>query len=219
MLKKILGEAPFDVAVNGRIRVSPQKDSKTDFQFVNDSEYDMPLSCSVSVQSFIKVDKSRFDIILPAEGKTSSEISFSVSPDSKIFGGQSVCEIEISDRIFDSKTVYEAEAVCEMSFKCCDKASDAFTACDELLFSHDGVIFGNKGEFVSLEILCTQQTDVTLGISGGAVKDYSDGQRLVLTEGLNKIVFEFIGDGGISFLDPSSEETIYLTTLSPKYFI
>ncbi len=219
MLKKILGEAPFDVTVNGEIRVSPQKGSKMNLEFVNDSEYDMPLSCSVAVQFFIKVDKSRFDIILPAEGKTSSEIAFSVSPDSKIFGGRSVCEIEISDRIFDSKTVYEAETVCEMSFKCCDKVSDAFTACGELLFSHDGVIFGNKGEFVSLEILCTRQTEVILGIPDGAVKDCFDGQRLVLTEGLNKIVFEFIGDGGILFLDPSSEEKTYLTTLSPKYFI
>lgn len=219
MLKKILGEAPFDVMMNGKIRVSPQKCSKTTLEFINDSEYDMPLSCNLFLQSFLKVDKTSFDITLPADGKTMAELSFSISPDSEIFGGHGVCEIEISDRIFDSKTVYEAETLCEMSFKCCDKASNAFTACDELLFSREGVIFGNKGEIVSLEILCTQSTEVALSISESAVKNYADGQKLTLNEGLNRLVFEFVKDGELSFLDVSSEEKMYLTTLSPKYFI
>ena len=219
MLKKILGEAPFDAELCDSIVVSPYKSHKAEIVFQNDSEYDLPLSCNIKPGSFIDVTKTSCDVILPAEGKTNVQINFSVSKDSRIFGGSKICELEIVDRIFDSRTEYEFEVSCELSYKCGDSKVGAFEASDEVFFSRNGVVFANAGEVISLEVPCLERKEILLNIISGKIKNFKDGETIILSEGLSRLCFEMEEDGSFEFQNPQSLEKVYPDTLNPKCFM
>lgn len=219
MLKKILGEAPFDVTLEAEVVLSPDKCACGTLVFQNSTEYDLPLSCSLKILTSVKADRCEFDVIVPAEGNTRHDISFSVSKDAKILGGKSVCELEIIDGVLDSKTVYELETVCEMSYKCCVGAGDIFDTSDDVVFSRDGVFFANSDEVIAMEIPRLEKTEMELCILSGSIKNYQNGQIIELSEGLSRLYFEVEEDGSFEFLSSGSGEKIFLETLSPKYFI
>ena len=219
MLKKILGEAPFCVEMNDVIVVSPAKSKKAQIVFTNDSEYDLPLSCTLKASSFINTDKGSFDVIVPAEGLTKVDVTFSVNENEKLFGGRKICELEIVDRIFDTKTLYEFEVLCELCYKCCENEKDAFLPSDEMIFSKDAVLFGNKGEIISLEIPCMENVQTVLHIIAGQIRGREDGDVLHLAQGLNRISFEMTEDGNFELLDEVSRDKFFADTLSTKYFM
>ncbi len=214
MLKKYLGEAPFDVLLDGEILLSPDKKCTVYLDFVNDTEYEYPLCCKIRLNSSIEVDKTDFDVTLPAEGNTRQPLVFSLPKDSKLTGGEKICELLISDRIFDSKTEYEFEVRCEMTFKCREKDGS-----DQTLCSRNGVFLANKGERVEIQLALLEEKTVLLHITSGAVKGYDDGASITLSGGLNRLSFEMQEDGSFEFLDAVRCEKIYLDTLNPKYFI
>lgn len=219
MLKKILGEAPFEAEICGSIVVSPDKVCKAVLVFNNESEYDLPLSCNIKMCSFIAVDKTSFDVILPAEGNTSVELSFSVSDNSEIFGGSRICELEIADRIFDSRTEYEFEVSCELAYKCENDRENEFAPTENVLFSRCGRIYANKGETISLELPSLEEAELLLCVVSGKIKNFKDGQKIRLTPPLCRLCFEMQDDGSFEFQNSVSLEKIYPDTLNPKYFI
>lgn len=219
VLKKILGEAPFDAELDGEITVSPQKKSYRSLVLKNISEYDLPLSCSIKTASFAEVDKPFFDITVPAEGNTSENISFSVPCDSRLFGGEKVWTLEICDRIFDSRTEYEIPMKCEMSYKCSDDKKDSFVPSEQVIFSNKGVFFANAGEIVSLQIPCLEEISLVLHIISGEIAGYKDRDIICLAKGLNRLSFEMIKDGSFEFQNTVNEETAFPDTINPKYFI
>lgn len=219
MLKRILGQAPFDVSLSERIIVVPGQKSRARLVFTGDSEYDLPLSCNLDVNGFVKVDASSFDVMVPAGGKSESELVFSASPDSMILGGEKVFSLEIIDRIFDTKTEYELSIRCEMGYKCSLSKEEAFEKTDTPLYSRSGVFFGNKGEIISLEIPCENETEIKIAVLSGKIKDVPDGKSIHLNTGVNRLFFEMQQDGSFELCDVTSDETIYLDTINPKYFI
>ena len=219
MLKKILGEAPFDIELCESIVVSPDKTHRAQLVFRNDSEYDLPLSCNIKMDSFVAVDRSSFDVILPAEGVTSVELAFSVPATSKIFGGSKICELEIVDRIFDSRTEYEFEVSCELSYKCENAKNDAFSPSENVFFSRDGRIYANKGETVCLEIPSLEQSKFLLHVVSGKIKNFNDGEIITVTPPLCRLCFEMQEDGSFEFQSPESLGRVYPDTLNPRYFI
>ena len=219
MLRKILGEAPFCAEMNEKIVVLPGRDKKAQIVFTNDSEYDLPLSCTLNVPSFINTDKCDFDVVVPAEGITNVTITFSVNINERLFGGEKIFELEIIDGIFDTKTLYEFEAWCEICYKCCDNEKEAFLPTEEVLFSKDAVLFGNRGEIISLEIPSAEKKQIVLHVISGKIKDKKDGETIFLSEGLNRILFEMAEDGSFEFQNPESFEKIYPDTLNTEYFM
>ena len=109
MLKKILGEAPFDIELDKNIVITPGKKMSVKLLFKNISEYDLPLSCSLDFSVSAEVDRTKFDIVVPADGKTECELVFSKDKSSRMFSGEGIAELEIVDRIFDSRTLYERD--------------------------------------------------------------------------------------------------------------
>ncbi len=219
MLKKILGEAPFDAFLSEEIVLSPDKKCKAEMTFSNISEYDLPLSCSIRMNTFAKIDKAEFDVILPADGNTSETLAFSLSYDSRIFGGIKVCELEISDRIFDSKTLYEIEFSVESAYKCIDENEDAFCPSQDILFTRNGVFYGNRGECVCLEVPSLEKSELELHIISGKIKGFKDSDEIILEKGMNRLCFEMEDDGSFEFRNTQNGEKIYPDTLNPKYFI
>lgn len=219
MLKKILGQAPFDVVLCGDVFISPDRKSTVQLLFSNDTEYDLPLCCTLRLCSSVNTDKISFDVILPAMGNTRETICFSQRPDEKIFGGTKICELEILDSIFDSKTEYEFDVNCEMSYKCLEEKNVLFSASDEGLFTREGRFFANRGETVSLEIPSMSETEIELSVISGEILDFSDGQRIKLDTGLNRLSFTMSDDGCFEFKNPVSGDGIFIETLNPKHFI
>lgn len=218
MLKKILGEAPFDAELSNKVLIHPGKKTSVKLLFSNISEYDMPLSCKLSFSTSVEVDKSAFDIIVPADGKTECELAFAVDGDSKIFTGSAVAELEIFDRIFDSRTLYEFEILCEAAYKCADKG-EGFAPCHDGVFTNDGIFFANKSETVFLEIPLVQEKELVLNVISGSIKSIKNGAVLRLSPGLNRLSFEMLEDGSFEFCDTSNDETMYPDTLNTKHFI
>lgn len=219
MLKKILGEAPFDIELCENIVVSPDKTQRAQLVFRNDSEYDLPLSCNIRMDSFVAVDRSRFDVILPAEGMTSVELLFSAPADSKIFGGSKICELEIVDRIFDSRTEYEFEVSCELAYKCENENRNAFSPSENVFFSRNGRIYANKGETVSLEVPSFEENELLLHIVAGRIKGFNDGETICIKSPLCRLCFEMEEDGSFEFQNPASLEKKFPDTLNPECFI
>lgn len=219
MLKKILGQAPFEIELCEGVVVSPDKMQKAEFVFRNDSEYDLPLSCNIKPNSFVAVDKSSFDVMLPAEGVTSVGIVFSVSDSSKIFGGSKICELEIVDRIFDSRTEYEFEVSCELAYKCENGGENEFLQTENVFFSRNGRIYANSGEVVSLELSSLEESELLIHVVSGKIKDFKDGEKIRLIPPLNRLCFEMEEDGSFEFQNPVSLEVVYPDTLNPKHFI
>ncbi|MBE6682142.1 MAG: hypothetical protein E7600_07655 [Ruminococcaceae bacterium] len=218
MLKKILGQAPFDVSLDKKVIITPGKKCSVTLLFSNDTEYDLPLSCSLNFTTSADVDKSSFDVVLPAEGKTQVQIVFSKETDSKLFSGKGIAELEILDRIFDSKTLYEFELLTESAYKCGD-VKEGFTPTESMLFTGGGVFFANKGETVFVEIPLMEEAQYRLGILSGSIKGRKDGDILRLSSGLNRLLFEMEDDGSFVILDSSSDEPAYPDTLNTQYFI
>ncbi len=219
MLKKILGQAPFDVALCGDVFLSPDRKSTVQLLFSNDTEYDLPLSCTLRLCPSVNADKISFDVILPAMGNTHEKISFSQKQGEKIFGGTKICELEILDGIFDSKTEYEFEINCEMSYRCLEGQNLLFSSSDEGLFTREGRFFANRGESVLLEIPSMTETEIELSVISGEIRDFSDGQKIKLDTGLNRLCFTMDDDGSFEFKNPISGNRIFIETLNPKYFI
>lgn len=218
MLKKILGEAPFDVELDTDIVLTPGKKTTVKLLFSNISEYDLPLSCNLVFSTSVDVDKTSFDITVPADGKTECELTFSKDIDSRMFSGCGIAELEIVDRIFDSRTLYEFEVLCEAAYKCSEK-DDGFSPSDETLFTNRGRFFANSGERVFLEIPLMQSAEYTLFVCSGKIRDKKSGDVMSLAQGLNRICFEMLEDGSFELCDSLSEETVYPDTLNTKYFI
>lgn len=218
MLKKILGEAPFDIELDKSVIITPCKKTVIKLLFSNISEYDLPLSCSLDFTTSVEVDKTKFDIIVPADGKTECELVFSKDIGSRIFSGCGIAELEIIDRIFDSRTLYEFEIFCEAAYKCGD-ADDGFVPSEEILFTNGGRFFANKKETVFIQIPVMEEKEYGLHILSGNIKNQSDGDIIKLSQGINKISFEMLEDGSFELCDVSSEETAFPDTLNTKYFI
>ena len=218
MLKKILGQAPFDVELSGRITITPGKKSLVTLLFSNVSEYDLPLSCSLNFSTSVEADKTKFDITLPADGKTQCDLTFSKDTDSRMFCGCGIAELEILDRIFDSRTLYEFDIFCEAAYKCAENKDD-FSPSDEALFTRNGRFFANKGETVFMEIPLARDEEYKLSIPSGKIKNKNDGDILKLTSGLNKLSFEILEDGSFDLKNPVSDEKVYIDTINTKYFM
>lgn len=218
MLKKILGEAPFDVELDKKVLIVPGKKTNVKLFFSNISEYDLPLSCSLTFSTSAKVDKTAFDIVVPADGNTEYELVFSADANARMFTGVGIAELEICDRIFDSKTLYEFEIICEAAYKC-EALSDGVAPSEDVLFTSGGRFFANKGETVFAEIPLMENSEYRLKVFSGKVKDKNDGDVISLSSGLNRLVFEMLHDGSFEFCDVTSDETVYLDTINPKYFI
>lgn len=219
MLKKILGEAPFDAFLSEEIVLSPDKKCKAEMTFSNISEYDLPLSCNIRMNSFAKIDKAEFDIILPADGNTSEILAFSVPTDSRIYGGIKVCELEILDRIFDSKTLYEIEFAVESAYKCVDKKEDAFCPSQDMLFTRNGMFYGNRSECVCLEVPSLEEAELELHVISGKIKGFKDSDVVKLEKGMNRLCFEMEDDGSFEFRNLQNGGKIYPDTINPEYFI
>ena len=218
MLKKILGQAPFDVELSKDVVIIPGKKTVVKLLFSNISEYDLPLSCSLDFSTSVEVDKTAFDIVVPADGKTECELVFSKDKNARMFSGCGISELEIIDRIFDSRTLYEFEIVCEAAYKCAD-ADDGFAPSDEILFTSGGRFFANKRETVFIQIPLMEEKEYKLHILSGKIKNRGDGDIIELSQGINKISFEMLEDGSFELCDPSSEERVHPDTLNTKYFI
>lgn len=218
MLKKILGEAPFDVELDKKVIITPGKKTSVKLLFNNISEYDLPLSASINFSVSAEVDKTRFDIIVPADGKTECVLTFSKDKASRMFSGIGIAELEIIDRIFDSKTLYEFDIVCEAAYKCAEE-TEGFEASEDVVFTNKGRFFANKGETVFVQVPLMEAVQYKLFVLSGKIKDKADGEILNLTPGLNKLCFTMLEDGSFEFRDPSSDETVYPDTLNTKYFI
>lgn len=218
MLKKILGQAPFDAALDGDVIITPGKKRTVTLLLSNISEYDLPLSCSLNLSVSADVDKAEFDVIVPAEGKTEVCLTFSKDVYSRMFTGCGIAELEIVDRIFDSKTLYEFEICCEAAYKCTDK-NDGFLPTEEIFFTNEGRFFANKGERVCVEIPLMESTQYRLCILSGKIKDLNDGDIIKLSSGLNRLAFEMTGDGSFELRNADSDRTVYPDTVCTKYFI
>lgn len=218
MLKKILGEAPFDIALDKKIVITPGKKTSVKLLFSNISEYDLPLSCSLSFSVSAEVDKAKFDIIVPADGKTECELTFSKDKDARMFSGRGIAELEIVDRIFDSRTLYEFDIFCEAAYKCAEEA-DGFKGAEETVFTRHGRFYANSGETVFAEIPLMESTEYSLRLLSGKIEGRSDGEMLKLTAGLNKLSFTMLEDGSFELVDPLNDETVYPDTIGTKYFI
>ena len=218
MLKKILGEAPFDAGLSKKVVITPGKKTAVKLLFSNISEYDLPLSCSLVFSTSVEVDKTAFDIVVPADGKTECELVFSVDTDARMFTGDSVAELEIVDRIFDSRTLYEFEVFCEAAYKCGD-TDDGFLPTGDVLFTNGGRFFANCGETVFLEIPLMEEKEYRLHILSGKIRDKSDGDIFRLSQGLGRLSFEMLEDGSFELCDTSNDETVYPDTLNTKCFI
>ena len=218
MLKKILGEAPFDVSFDRNIVIVPGRKTTAELVFSNDTEYDLPLSIKITFGTLIEVSKTEFDILVPAEGKTETDLTFSKSIDAGIFTGNGIGEIEIVDRIFDSKTLYEFNVICESAYKC-SGACDDFSPTDEMFFSRKGRFYANKGECVCVQIPLAEETEYKLHVISGKIKNRSDGEIIKLRKGINSFCFEMTDDGSFEFQSPENDETVYPDTLNTKYFI
>lgn len=219
MLKRILGEAPYRVLLEGKATVVPDRKTTLVLVFESSIEYDLPLSCSLKITSSLRTDMCEFDVVLPAEGKTKKELAFTVPKEAKIIGGVSVAELEIIDRILDSRTVYELELSGEMAYKCSNSENEAFAASCDAVYTRDGRFFGNKGEIISLEIPMMSETETELSVISGIVRDFADGQIIHPTQGLNRILFEMQEDACFEFVNPVSGEKMLLQTLNTKYYI
>ena len=218
MLKKILGEAPFDIELDKKIVITPGKKMSVKLLFKNVSEYDLPLSCSLDFSVSADVDKTKFDIVVPADGNTECELVFSKDKDSRMFSGMGFAELEITDRIFDSRTLYEFEILCEAAYKCAE-GKDGFAPTDETFFTNKGRFFANKGETVFVEIPLMESAEYRLCVVSGKTKDRTDGETLNLSAGLNKLSFTMLEDGSFELQNASNDETIYPDTIGTKYFI
>ena len=218
MLKKILGQAPFDVELSEKIAITPGKKSSFTLLFSNISEYDLPLSCSLSFSTSVEADKTKFDITVPANGKTECSLTFSMDADSRMFSGCGIAELEILDRIFDSKTLYELEFFCEAAYKCAESKDD-FSPSDDTLFTRKGRFFANRGETVFVEIPLAEDKEYKLAIPSGKIKNKNDGDILRLSPGLNRLSFEMLEDGSFELINPVSDETAFADTINTKYFI
>ncbi len=219
MLKRILGEAPYKVSLEGKANVVPDRKTTLVLIFESSIEYDLPLSCSMTITSSLRADVCEFDVVLPAEGKTKKTVTFTVPDDAKIIGGVSVAELEIIDRILDSRTVYEFELSGEMAYKCSNNENEVFTASYEVVYTRDGRFFGNTGEIISLEIPVMTETEAEISVISGVINGYADGQKIPLTQGLNRVSFEISGDTCFELVDPVSGQKMFLQTLSTKYYI
>lgn len=219
MLKRILGTSPYEVSLEGSTLIVPYKKTTINLVFKSKTEYDLPLSCSLRISSSIEVDMCEFDVILPAEGKTEQRIVFNVPDNWKFVGGEMVVELEMIDRVLDSKTVYELVLFGEMAYRCSASMADAFTASDDAVYTRNGRFFGNKGELVSLEIPAMEDKETELSLIYGQISGFADGQKIALSQGLNRLVFEMRDDASFEFVNPSSTQTMSLQTLNPKFFI
>ena len=219
MLKKVLGQAPFDVKLCEDIIIVPEREAKAVLLFENASEYDLPLSCSLTLDSSIRVDCLKFDAVLPAEGKTEKSLCFSLPKDTKIIGGIAVCELEIIDRILDSKVIYELEIKTEMAYKCCEVVNQAFLPSEDILFTRCGRFFANRDEIIALEIPTMEKSEIELSVTSGKIRNFADGQIIELDTGLNRLIFDMEEDGSFEFKNPVSGDKVLTRTLSPKYYI
>ena len=218
MLKKILGQAPFDITLNKKVVITPGKKTAVWLDFSNDSEYDLPLSLKLGLDVSVDVDKTEFDIVIPAGGKTECFLTFSKNLNTRMFTGKGIGELEIVDRIFDSKTLYEFEILCESAYKCAC-LNDGFSPSDDIIFSNGGRFFANKGETLFLEIPLMEDQEYKLCVISGKIKNINDGDVLKLTSGINRLVFEILEDGSFEFEDLVSAEKIYADTINTKFFI
>ncbi len=219
MLKRILGTSPYKVSLEGNTFIVPGKKTAVNLIFKSQTEYDLPLSCSLFISSSAKVDMCEFDVMLPAEGKTTQRLVFDVPSGRKIVGGDYVAELEIIDRVLDSKTVYELELFEEMAYKCGDSYDSAFSVSDGAVYTRNGRFFGNKGEIVSLEIPVMEDKETELSVISGRIADFADGQKIKLTQGINRLVFEMKDDTSFELVNPSSTQVMLLQTLNPKFYI
>lgn len=218
MLKKILGEAPFDVTLDKSVVITPGKNTDVRLFFSNDSEYDLPLSVKFNFDVSTEVDKTQFDVTVPAEGNTRVMLVFSKNPDAMIFTGLGIGEIEISDRVFDTRTIYEFEIISEAAYKCADFC-DGFSQTDDVLFTRNGMFFANKGETVFLEVPLNEDENYKIHIVSGKIKDIADEDLIELKKGLNRLSFEMQEDGSFEFLNPENDEKIHSDSVNTKCFI
>ena len=219
MLKRILGEAPYDVFLDGSALVVPYKRTELTLVFVSKTEYDLPLSCFFRLSGSIKTDICEFDVVLPAEGKTKQQIVLTLQEDAKIVGGESLAELEIIDRLLDSKTVYELELMGEMAYMCVKDKNVSFFPSDGAVYTRNGRFFGNRGEYISLEIPVMEQTETELSVISGKITDLSDGHKIVLTPGINRILLKMEEDTSFELVNPSGGQTVFLKTVNPEFFI
>lgn len=218
LLKRILGQAPFDIDIDRRVVITPGKKTKVLLLFSNDSEYDLPLSVKLCFDISVQVDKTAFDITVPAGGNTQCSLVFSKDTDAEMFTGRGIAELETVDRIFDSKTFYEFEILCEAAYKCEDEPL-GFSPSEQILFTNGGVFFANRGETAFVEIPLMENAEYRLGVLSGSIKDKKDGDILKLSKGLNRLCFEMLEDGSFTFLNISNDEPVYPDTLNTKNFI
>lgn len=226
MLKKILGDACFDISIKeGKRLLLPGKALCVTLCFSNDTEYDLPLSCTLTLPRTVKCDRCEFDVILPAEGNTEQTMVFSVSENELSFCGQSICEIKICDRVFSFESSYELELHTEMAYKCSLPQDNGSNKSNGVLFSRGGTIYANKGERISMQIIALQETDIHAVYEKGFIHSLNlcgkrtESDTIHLSVGCNSLYFDALCDGELHFESVSNDEAIFLDTINPINFV
>ncbi len=222
MIKKILGNAPFDISCGQAVLV-PGKTKNIDFRLSNDTEYDLPLKFVLSFSSTVKSDLSEFNVVVPAGGNTKKTLKLDVDRNDKIFFSEHLCEIKIHDGVLNSESDYEIAFPCEMAYKCTDKENN-FTATNEVYFTSEGTFFANSNECICLEIPLAEQMIISTEKNQTETRTMLDGvqvnsREIKLHPGLNKLCIKMFCDGKIEFFDTESMQKIFLNTINPMYFL
>lgn len=225
MLKKILGDAPFEVEVEKNIVLTPGEKKNVEFVFRNETEYDLPLSCGFKFYSNIKCDKSFFDIIVPANGKTKENVCFYAEKNERVFFGNNVCELKICDGVLESESDYELLIFCEMSYICIDHEKSSDNGEENFYFTRNGSFFANGNEKVTFKIPTAEKMNVTLEtLSGKTGVICVNGKKcnthksadIELKEGLNVVSVSMKEDGSFALSDFSGKIGTFLDTINAK---
>ncbi len=222
MIKKILGNAPFDISCNDVVLV-PGKTKKLTFRITNDTEYDLPLEFCLGFSSAVKSELSSFNVIVPADGNTVKGLKLDLDEQSKIFTSEHLCEVKIRDGVLESESDYEMLILCEMAYKCTEVMND-FSPTEEKYFTSNGSFFINKDECICLEIPLAEEKTVSLEKDEKDVSVWLDKTQtapiaIKLHAGLNRLCIKANDDMSFSFYDKNSMQKIYLNTLNTEFFL
>lgn len=225
MLKKILGDAPFEVNVERKVVLTPGEKTNVEFVFRNETEYDLPLCCSFNFYSNIKCDKKIFDITVPANGKTKETVGFYTQTSDRLFFGKNLCELKIRDGVLESESDYELLIFCEMSYSCKSERCDSDDVKEHCFFTRGGVFFANAGENVKVKIPTAEKKNVVIDtLSGKMLSVFVCGKEckaeksteIELCEGLNEVLINMKEDGNFAFSDFSGNTGLFLDTINAK---
>lgn len=229
MIKQILGNdngLSFEKSEEN-IFLTPSKTKTVTIYGKNTTEYDMQLYISLSLPFGIKSSLKEFDFSVPAEGNSRFELDFSLSDDNKIFMGEAVCEIKVCDRVLEWESVYEIPLMCEMAY--CYNEKALFSPDSAPMYTSKGGLWLDGINAALFEIPLQEAKNVIVSsdegenfcvnLDGNNIHSSKGILFLTLKNRLNKLFIRSDKEQAISFLDTSSEETVCLNTVNPKYFI